>query len=217
MKLTLNFLKKIKKNNNTPWMHAHKDEYLAAKKEFEFLVQELIFRLKEWDWKLPDLEVKDCMFRFNRDTRFSDNKNPYKENFAAFFAYGGKKAGRPGYYFHVAPKEIFLAGGLWMPEPDKLTNIRRHILDHGDELKAILSDKKFKKVFAGLDADHVLKRPPKGFPTSHEHGDLLKFKSFTVSAGMNESDALKPGFGKAIDKQLQLIKPFNTFLDEALS
>jgi uncharacterized protein (TIGR02453 family) len=74
VKNTISFLKKIKKNNNTPWMHAHKGEYIAAKEEFAFLVQELIVRISAWDSRLPHLEVKDCVFRFNRDTRFSDNK-----------------------------------------------------------------------------------------------------------------------------------------------
>ncbi len=64
-------------------MHAHKEEYLLVKKEFEFLVQELITRIGEWDSKLAYIEPKQCIFRFNRDTRFSDNKKPYKENFGA--------------------------------------------------------------------------------------------------------------------------------------
>lgn len=197
-------------------MHAHKDEYLSAKKEFEFLVQELILRIQEWDPKLPHLEVKNCVFRFNRDTRFSDNKKPYKENFGAYFAYGGKKGGLPGYYLNIDPKEMFLAAGVWMPEAPELLTIRRHILNHGDQLEKILAEKKFKKVFSGLDTDHVLKRPPKGFPSEHEYVEFLKFKSFTVSSPFKVEEALKPGFGKFIDKQFQPALAFNRFLLEAL-
>lgn len=195
-------------------MHAHKDEYLAAKNEFAFLVQELIARISQWDSRIPHLEVKDCVFRFNRDTRFSDNKNPYKENFGAFFAYGGKKGGLPGYYVHVSPKEIFVAGGIWLPEADKLVSIRRHIMENGDELVKILKDKKFKKVYPGLSTEYVLKRPPKGFPSDHEHVELLKFKSFTVSAPLKVEQVLKPGFGKIVDQHFKLMKPFNEFLFE---
>lgn len=214
MKNTINFLKKIKKNNNTLWMHAHRDEYIAAKEEFAFLVQELIVRISAWDPRLPHLEVKDCVFRFNRDTRFSDNKNPYKENFGAFFAYGGKKGGLPGYYLHLSPKEIFVAGGIWMPEADKLVSIRRHILNHGDELEKILKDKKFKKVYAGLDTEQMLKRPPKGFPADHKHVELLKLKSFTVSSPLTLEQVLRPGLGKVLDQHFKLLKPFNDFLYE---
>ena len=216
MKNTIAFLKKIKKNNNTPWMHAHKDEYIVAKKEFEFLVQELIVRIQEWDPKLPHLEVKECTFRFNRDIRFSDNKSPYKENFGAWFGYGGKKSSLPGYYLHVSPKEIFVAGGVWMPEADELTSIRRYIVKHGVKFEKILTDKKFKKVFKGLSTDHMLKRAPKGFDADNEFVEFLKYKSFTVSAPLTLEQLMKPGFGKIADSQMRLIKSFNYFLYDAL-
>ena len=196
-------------------MHAHKSEYLAAKKEFEFLVQELLFRLREWDQKIPDLEVKDCVFRINRDTRFSDNKKPYKENFACFISYGGKKSHLPGYYFHFSPKEIFLAGGVWMPEPEHLARIRRHIAEHGDELKAILSQKRFKKTFGSLRSDEVLKRPPKGYSEDHPYIEFLKHKSFIVSHPLSQAEVLKPGLGKNLEAKFKVMKPFNEFLAKA--
>lgn len=216
MKIALNFLKKIKKNNNTEWMHAHKDEYMSAKKEFESLVQELITRLGVWDEKLPSLEPKNCMFRFNRDTRFSDNKDPYKENFGAYFAYGGKKGNLPGYYFHLSPKEIFVAGGIWMPEAQDLKTIRRYILENGDELAKIIGSKNFKKNFGKLNNDYVLSRPPKGFDANHPHVELLKYKSFTVSMPLTLADATSPGLGKKIDQAFKQMKDFNMFLYKAI-
>ena len=215
MKKSIEFLKKIKRNNNTVWMHAHKEQYLAAKDEFEFLVQELIVRIGEWDSRIPFREPKECVFRFNRDTRFSKNKSPYKENFGAYISYGGKKADRPGYYLHLSPKEIFVAGGLWMPKADALTSARRYIMEEGTDLQKILKDKKFKKTFSGLTNDDLLKRPPRGFSADHEYADFFKFKSFTVSAPMTLAQALKPGFGKLIDQRFKLMKPFNHFLDMA--
>lgn len=216
MKNSLSFLKKLKKNNNTEWMHAHKDEYLTAKKEFEFLTQELIHRIGEFDSNLPYLEPKHCTFRLNRDVRFSNNKDPYKENFGAFMAYGGKKSGLPGYYLHVSPKEIFVAAGAWMPEPDKLVSVRRHIMNDGDELLKILNDKKFKKIYSAMDTELLLKRPPKGFPADHEYIELLKYKSFTVSHKLKMEDALKPNFGKVVADLFKVAKPFNQFFYEGM-
>ena len=217
MKNAIAFLKKIKKNNNTPWMHAHKDEYLIAKKEFEFLVQEFIVRLQEWDPQLPHMEIKDCTFRFNRDIRFSDNKNPYKENFGGFFSYGGKKGNLPGYYLHISPKESFLAGGVWLPEANELLSIRRYLVKHGDKLKKILKDKKFKKIFGELNTDYVLKRPPKGFSEDTDHIQFLKYKSFTVSSPLTLEQVLKPGFGKFAVEQMKVLKPFNHFFSVAVN
>lgn len=217
MKKTLSFLRKIKKNNNTEWMKANKEEYLEARKEFEFLVQELIVRLSQWDDRFTFLEPKNCIFRFNRDIRFSDNKNPYKENFAAFFGIGGKKSTLPGYYVSISPKEIFVGGGLWQPEPDKLIKVRRYVADHGDELQKIIKDKKFVKTFGTLSDEDTLKRVPKGFDADHEFANFLKLKSFIASKEFTATEALDKNFGKNIDKALKDLKPLNDFLHKALT
>lgn len=214
MKKTLAFLRKVKKNNNTEWMKANKEEYLEARKEFEFLVQELIVRLSQWDDRFSFLEPKNCIFRFNRDIRFSDNKNPYKENFAAFFGIGGKKSTLPGYYVSISPKEIFVGGGLWQPEPDKLIKVRRYVAEHGDELQKIIKDKKFVKTFGTLSDEDTLKRVPKGFDADHEYAEFLKLKSFIASKEFTATEALDKNFGKNIDKALQALKPLNDFLTQ---
>ena len=216
MKKTLAFLSKIKKNNNTEWMKSHKDEYLEARKEFEILVQEVIVRLSQWVEKFQYLEPKNCIFRFNRDIRFSDNKNPYKENFAAFFAAGGKKSYLPGYYVSISPKEIFVGGGLWHPESDKLIKVRRFIGEHGDELVKILKDKKFKKTFGEISTEDTLKRVPRGFEADHPYADYIKLKSFVASKDFSPKEALEKNFGQKIDKAMQDLKPFNDFLKKAL-
>ena len=217
MKKTLNFLKQIKKNNNSVWMQGHRDDYAEAKKEFEFLTQELIMRLGEWDSSLPFLEPKDCIFRFNRDTRFSDNKSPYKENFGAFIAYGGKKGGLPGYYLHISPKEVFVSGGVWLPEADVLKKVRQYILDEGEEFEKILKERNFKKAFSALDDGDRLKRPPKGFSADHPMLEHLKNKSFTITSQMSSAEALKPAFAKLIIKNFKLMKPLNQYLLRAIN
>lgn len=216
MKKTLAFLRKIKKNNNTEWMKANKEEYLEARKEFEFLVQELIVRLSQWDDRFSYLEPKDCIFRFNRDIRFSDNKNPYKENFAAFFGIGGKKSTLPGYYFSISTKEIFAGGGLWQPEPDKLIKVRRYVAENGDELTKIIKQKSFMKTFGTLSDEDTLKRVPKGFDAEHPYADYLKLKSFIASKEFTATEAVEKNFGQKIDKALKDLKPLNDFLHEAL-
>ena len=214
MKNVITFLKKLKKNNKTEWMHAHKDEYLAAKKEFEFLVQEIIARTTEWDPRLPFLEPKHCTFRINRDIRFSDDKRPYKTNMGAFLSYGGKKSDLPGYYLHISPEEVFVAGGVWMPEAPNLLKIRRHIMNSGDELEDVLKDKTFKKTFGSLGMDSALVRPPKGFSADTPHIELIKLKSFVVTKKLDIGDVTKPGFGKLVDKNFKVMKPLNDFLYE---
>lgn len=197
-------------------MKEHKTEYQAAKAEFEFLVQELIARISSWDENLPFQEPKNCIFRLNRDVRFSDNKKPYKENFGAFISYGGKKSGLPGYYLHLSPKEIFVAGGVWMPEASELLKLRKHISSTGEELEKIVSSKSFKSVFGNLEDEQKLKRPPKGFEDTNPYIEFLKLKSFIVSTPLSQKEAVAPGFGKIIEKNFKLMKPLNAYLLDAL-
>lgn len=197
-------------------MKANKEEYLEARKEFEFFIQELIVRLSLWDSRFEYLEPKDCIFRLNRDIRFSDNKKPYKENFAAFFGVGGKKSTLPGYYVSISPKEIFAGGGLWQPEADKLIKVRRFVVKNGIELKAIEGAKSFKKNFGTLSDEDKLKRVPKGFDADHPMADYLKLKSFIASREFTTAEAIQKNFGKEVDKTFQALKPLNDYLLRSL-
>ncbi len=197
-------------------MHAHKNEFLEAKAEFDFLVQEIIARLSTWDEKLPMLEPKETTFRFNRDIRFSDNKKPYKENFASYISYDGKKGILPGYYLHVSPTDVFVAGGLWYPDADELNLVRRAIAENGEDFVKILNEKKFKKTFGALTTEDSLKRVPRGFSPEHQFADLLRQKSFVVKKSFPVGDVTEKGFGKKVDEAFRLMKPLNHYLRNIL-
>ena len=124
---TLKFLKDLKKNNTKEWFDANRKIYESAKQNFEALVQTVITQHGEKDEEIIALKPKDCMFRINRDVRFSKDKSPYKTNFGAFINRGGKKSIYAGYYFHCEPGENFVGGGLWMPMPDALKKVRQEI------------------------------------------------------------------------------------------
>lgn len=197
-------------------MKAHRDEYLEARAEFEFLVQELITRISLWDDRFMSLEPKNCIFRLNRDVRFSDNKKPYKENFAAFFGIGGKKSELPGYYISLSPKEIFVGGGLWHPESEKLLSVRRKIRDEGEEFEKIIKSKKFKSVFGELSEEDKLKRVPRGFEADHPHAEYLKLKSIVASQDFTTKEIEMKGFGVKVDRAFQILQPLNEFMEKAL-
>src|ERR1051325_10599551 len=124
---TLKFLKDLKKNNTKEWFDANRKAYESAKKDFEGLVESVIEQFCKKDEEIGSLKPKDCMFRINRDIRFSKDKSPYKTNFGAFINKGGKKSIYAGYYFHCEPGENFVGGGLWMPMPDALKKVRQEI------------------------------------------------------------------------------------------
>src|SRR5690606_31023698 len=83
----LDFFKELAANNNRDWFHANKKRYEnSVKKPFATFVTDTISKVKdEYDSKL-DLEVKNSVFRINRDIRFSNDKSPYKLHSAAIIS-----------------------------------------------------------------------------------------------------------------------------------
>ncbi|HEY6954396.1 MAG TPA: DUF2461 domain-containing protein, partial [Flavisolibacter sp.] len=161
---TLKFLSQLKKNNNKPWFDAHRAQYEAARIDFTNFIQLVIDALQKTDTTITGITAKDSQFRINRDIRFSKDKRPYKENFGAFIARGGKKSIYAGYYFHLAPGNSFAGGGLWQPEPANLKKVRQEIDYNWEEFQSIVKNKTFKKTFGDLykGEDMSLKRMPKG-------------------------------------------------------
>src|ERR1700755_2906213 len=96
---TIRFLKDLKKNNNKPWFDSHRQQYDDARSDFEQLIAAIILKHSKKDDTIRELEAKKCLFRINRDIRFSKDKTPYKSNFGASMARGGKKSIYAGYYF----------------------------------------------------------------------------------------------------------------------
>src|ERR1043165_1130988 len=98
---TLKFLRDLKKNNDKTWFDAHRQDYEAAKKDFEAFVNDLLQALVKLEPTLATQQAKDCIFRIFRDVRFSKDKTPYKSHFGVFLARGGRKWDGAGYYLHL--------------------------------------------------------------------------------------------------------------------
>jgi uncharacterized protein (TIGR02453 family) len=211
----LKFLQSLSENNHKDWMDANRDWYLEIRGNFLRDVEDLLKEISHWEPSLSSMQAKDCVFRQNRDVRFSANKDPYKTNFAAYFAVGGKKSNGPGYYLHIQPGQSFIAGGIWMPPADILKKIRQEIDFSGEDLKMILSDPDFKKTFNGLEGDQ-LKTSPKGFDPENPYIDLLRFKSFIVSTPLSDADVISGKFKQKGIDSFRKMKPFHDFLSRAL-
>lgn len=212
MQNVLPFLKKLNDNNNKEWFEANRPLYNKAKEEFEAFVQEIISGIRKFDPKIEDLQAKQCIFRINKDVRFSKDKSPYKNNMGASINPGGKKSLEAGYYLHVQPGASFLAGGVYMPMPDTLAAIRQEIDYNADPLLKILKSASFKKYFEGLDEEDKLKNPPKGYDKEHKHIELLKNKHFTVSHKLSDKDLSDSKIKTTIISGFKAMYPFLEYL-----
>lgn len=215
----LDWLQQLKANNNKAWFDAHRADYERHRTFWMGVVRDLIRNLAELDSSIGRLEPKDCIFRINRDIRFAADKSPYKTQFGAFIAPGGKQAGRAGYYIHLEPEDqCFIAGGIYLPEVTTLLRLRTFIDEHAEGLAGILNASGFRKYFSGLDADHKLRRAPKGFDPDHPYLDLLLHKSYTVSHPFRpESFPDAASVTREVIAVFDAMAPFIEYLNNAVS
>lgn len=211
----LPFLKNLGKNNNKTWFDAHKKEYEALRKEWLGFVQECISLFGKIDPETAGLQAKDCIFRINRDVRFSANKDPYKTNFSMVLQKGGKKSQSAGYYLHIEPGKSFVAGGAWQPMPDVLAAIRQEIDYHPKDFAKVVTDKTFVKHFGKLGGE-VLQRPPKGYEADNPMIQFIKHKSFIAESAFSDKELSGPAFAKAVVEKFRAMKPMNDFLNRAM-
>jgi uncharacterized protein (TIGR02453 family) len=214
-KTTLAFLSELKEHNTKEWFDAHRKEYEAVKKDMNLLVSNLISGIVKWDHGLIGIEPKDCIFRINRDVRFSKDKSPYKTNVGAVMAKGGRKSSYAGYYIHIEPAGAFLAGGCYQPQPDQLKAIRQEIDYDLPAFEKILNHKDFKNYFNKLEGEK-LSKPPKGYEADHSAAEYLKHKSFLMVHKLSDKDLMKADIENEIVKIFKAMKPLGDFLNRSL-
>jgi len=154
--------------------------------------------------------------RIYRDTRFSNDKTPYKTRVAAWWSqHGLEKTSGGGYYMHVSAEELMIAAGVYMPEREQLMAIRNFLLNHHEELRKLLKDKKILRLFT-LDHGQALTRPPKGFPADHPAIDLLKYRQWAVFATLPVAEALSPKLVKTVVEHFRVAAPLVRLLNQPL-
>lgn len=215
---TLKFLRDLKKNNNKPWFDAHRKQYEQARNDFENFIQSVLEKYGKNDSDLKELVAKKCIFRINRDVRFSKDKSPYKTNFGASMDKGGRKSGLAGYYFHLEPGKSFLGGGIWMPQPDALRKVRQEIDYSFDEFRKIITAKRFKAVYGDLYTGEgvQLSKVPQGFEKDNPAAEYLKFKSWLVLTDVNDSLLTSNELVNKTVDAFRVMHPFVKFLNRPL-
>jgi len=214
----IGFLKRLKRNNNRPWFEKHKQEYESS---IKLPMQSLIASLHPHFQRFApefDINPKRSLFRIYRDVRFSKDKTPYKTHAAAHFVLRGKTKGveGSGYYLHIEPGEVFIGGGIYMPDNDQLKKIRSAIADHSGQFLSIVRLPKFKKIFGKLEGEK-LQRVPKGYEPDHPMAEWLKHKQFFVWIEWPESKCLKDKFVAEVAEVYKAATPLVRFLNEAMS
>lgn len=212
----LAFLRSLKRNNRRDWFNTRKHIYESEIKTPMF---ELIGAINQDLARFaPEMVMQPnkAMLRIYRDIRFSGNKQPYKTHVAAYFKPQGLfRTSGAGFYLHISPEEVVVAGGAYMPEREQLLAMRVHIAEHHKRLRAILKKPKLCKLMDGLEGDQ-LTRTPKGFAKDHPAEDLLRHQQWAVSTVLPPALAVSPKLLREITSRLRAAWPLVSFLNEPL-
>lgn len=213
MQHIFSFLQEIAEHNDRDWFHAHQSEYKAARQSFENYVQEMIMRIAAFDPSVAYQTPKTCIYRFARDTRFSNDKSPYKRHFGAFVCSHGRKSYRGGYYLHLQPGNSLIAGGSWCPPPLLLKRIRETIVDDIDRFREIVEDNEFRSLYPVVGEEPV-KTLPKGCPKDFPFPEYLRPRLYTVCHPIPDDLVSQPDSQDRIEQMFRTMAPFNQFLNE---
>jgi uncharacterized protein (TIGR02453 family) len=215
---TIKFLKDLTKNNNKSWFEEHRSAYEAAKKDFESFIATILKEYASKDEDLVTLEVTKCLFRINRDVRFSKNKSPYKNNMGASINRGGKKSIFAGYYFHCQPGESFVGGGIWMPMANETKKIRQEIDYCLEEFEAIVGSKKFKSIYGELERAeaYALINIPKGYEKDSPAAEFLKLKSWIATRPLTDAELTSNDLSKKVIEAFDTLQPLVKFINRAI-
>lgn len=212
----LDFLRELRRNNSRDWFVERKRIY---EEQVRLPMLQLVADLTTEMWEYaPEhtVEPARAVYRINRDTRFSDDKSPYKTHIAAIFPHRrmSKNSGA-SFYFNVAPDRIEVAAGIYTPESSELRRIRQRLLNDYQRLGQILRAIETSRPVCQLQGEK-LKRAPKGFPAGHEAEELLRRKAFYFDVQLPPDSARSRRLFDELSIYFRLFAPLVRFLDECL-
>ena len=215
---TLHFLQDLRANNYREWYHAHKSACEAARNNVLETASEMIVGLNHLDPSIGYPDLRKCMFRIARDTRFSPDKTPYKTHIGLVFSPEGNTHCRTSvFYLHIEPGGSMLSGGLYMPDKDRLKAVREAIVDEWDTFSALVHAPSFHRTFGDLCREEkTLKRVPAGFDKDFPGADYLKLTSFYVYKMFSDDAVCHPSFVDTALRTFKQMAPLHLFLNHAL-
>ena len=213
------FLRALARNNERAWFQAHKADYDAhVRAPFLQLLVDLQPALADVSehYRADPKPVGGSLFHLHRDTRFANDKTPYKRwQGARLFHARGRQVEAPSFYLHLEPGACFIGAGLWHPESATQRILRQFIFDNPGSWKAAAHAPAFRRRFDFETAEKLV-RPPRGFPADFAFIDDLKHRNFVAVRALDDAVFTGPRLRQAIEKDLQGLAPFVDYLCAAL-
>ncbi|KAK0122508.1 hypothetical protein ONS95_010736 [Cadophora gregata] len=229
---TLEFLMELKRNNKREWLKFHDAPFRQAEKDFQTFVAEVSNIICKIDSTIPDLPVKDIIYRIHRDMRFTPDPTPYKPYFSVSWSRTGRKGPYAHYYLHIQPgEESFCGGGYFGCDSETLACMREDIDTQPHQFKSILMGEKLRKTFfpavkkdegkivaafCNMSNMNALKKKPKDFAADHKDIELLKLRNFILRKKISDKDVTSKNFLNLVGNIAEGMEPFITYLNNTV-
>jgi uncharacterized protein (TIGR02453 family) len=208
------FLRELQENNRREWFKPRKDTYVdELKGPLECLIADVARRLDDAGLPLTG-DPKKSRFRIYRDTRFSEDKRPYKTNVGCIFDRSGQKDEPGVVYVHVEPGNCFLAAGFYKPEVKYLKPVRTRIADDPERFYGLLDEMEAKGLPVHSRGD-TLTGMPRGFADYRDTGrlaDVLRWQHYLVNREFEQSDLQDPAFAEEVVQMARDAMPLLQFV-----
>lgn len=213
----IRFFKELAPNNNKDWFDDNRSRYEQVIREpFKNFVQHMINLIGQKYPEFVGLEAKDCIFRINRDIRFSKDKTPYKLMVSAVIAPEGKKSRAiNGVYFELSPEHVRVYGGIYEVDREDIMIIREGIADANHEFRKLYSAPDFIKTFRAIlgEKNKVL---PRELKEAAEQEPLIYNKQWYFYTEFKPDIILKDDLDQTILKCFEIGKPVEDFFNSLI-
>lgn len=212
----LDFFIELAGNNHKDWFDENRKRYEKEVKDpFKKFVQDGIDMISEFNSEIQ-VEPKDCIFRINRDIRFSKDKTPYKTRVSAVISPGGKKdRTNPGIYMELSPEHFRIYSGVFGLDKEDLLAVREYIADNAKEFNKLTSDKKFTTAFGEIRGEKN-KILPKHLKEAGEKTPLIFNKNWYYFAEHKPETILQEDLLEIIKDRYLISKPLGDFFTKAI-
>jgi uncharacterized protein (TIGR02453 family) len=216
---TFTFLRDIGRHNDKAWFEAHRAVYEQhVLQPLRDLVNDLADTMLGIDLSFEvSPAVGKTISRIYRDTRFSQDKSPFRDCVWIVFKRTAKNWARyvPGYFLEINPTWYRYGLGFYDAAPDLMARFR-HQIDEDPQafLKAIAWFAR-QKVFT-LEGEQY--KRPIGQDKPEPIRTWYQFKSFYLSCDRKiDEQILSPGFADQLAKHFRLAAPLYHYIRRTAS
>jgi len=210
------FLDRLKVNNDRNWFAANRQIYDELRTLWLADIDRMLSYMSVWEPSFASLTAGQCAYRIYRDTRFSQDKTPYKTFFSASVSTGGHRTGnRAGYYIEIGRASSYdqgLYGGIWCPESAVLKKMRHAIVDNIEEWEEIIHEPQIMELFPGW-CSTTLKTIPKGWDRNHPQAEYLRMTNYGKSRPCSDDFFLDPGWPQRAAELFRILRPLVDFIN----